>query len=488
MARTATLALTLEPQLLDELYEPRPRELIFVLDSSCSMEGRAWETATATVRTALAQMRPRDTFNLVSFSDDARVLFSEPQASTSDSRDAAEAWMEVFEGGGTNMTTGLTTSLDMEGRSGTLRLVVMLTDGFVNNEAEIGAVVSEHLGGSRLFALGIGGSVNRYLLESLAEMGHGDATVQLPETPIHETVDAFYERISHPAMSHINIEWDGLEVSEQYPRVLPDLWAGQPLRVVARYTGEPPESITLRGTVGWKRIEIVADVEAREEGSKVARLWARRKLADVERYPQGRTPDQVRDELTELALDYGLVSRWTSLVAVDEVPCPCADAEFVRFAVPHERPKHVLPGGGLGGGGYAMGLGGLGTRGYGTGSSHYGHGTLELGRREPVIMGSIDHSMIEDVIKAQLNAVRACYNVQLRAEAELEGELVLRFEVAGDGRVVRTTAVSNGTGSEDLAECVADRFFMMRFPAPPGGGALSVTYPFVFTGGRLATE
>jgi Ca-activated chloride channel family protein len=387
------------------------------------------------------------------------------------------------------MTTGLTTSLDMEGRPGTLRLVVMLTDGFVNNEAEIGAVVSEHLGGSRLFALGIGGSVNRYLLEGLAEMGHGDVMVQLPGTPIRETVDAFYERISHPAMSHIDIEWDGLEVSEQYPRVLPDLWAGQPLRVVARYTGEPPESITIRGTVGWKRIEIVADVEAREEGSKVARLWARRKLADVERYPRTRTRDQVREELTELALDYGLVSRWTSLVAVDEVPCPCADVDFVRFTVPHERPKDTLLGGmGLGGGGYGAGLGGLGTRGYGRGSSDYGTGTIGLGKREPVIMGSVDHSMIEEVIKGQLNAVRACYNVQLRTEPGLEGRLVLRFEVAGDGRLVRTTAVSNTTGSEDLADCVTSRFFMMRFPASLGGGELVVNYPFVFAGADLAVE
>ena len=360
------LALTLEPQILGDLYNAQARELLFVIDSSCSMRGRPYTTAQDTVLEALRTMRKDDTFNLVRFSGAATSLFDEPVRATPDNIARAKDWIGRFEGGGTHMDEGIIHSLNLPGNPEALRLVLLLTDGFISGERPMFEVVRENLGSSRLFALGVGGSVNRYLLEGLAEMGRGDVIYQLPGTPIKESVATFHERISHPGMTDISVDWGGLDVHESYPSRIPDLWAGQPLRVVARYDGGGPTNVTVRGRVGreWMELTVPVDVPERTlEHEAVAQLWARRKIRDLEWYPGELSPAEVREEVLDVALSHSLVSTYTSLVAIDDEPCACGKVERT-LQVPHLVPAGVS----------GTGMGGFGTVGYGSGGTGYGYG------------------------------------------------------------------------------------------------------------------
>ncbi|MCB9795790.1 MAG: AgmX/PglI C-terminal domain-containing protein [Alphaproteobacteria bacterium] len=371
------IAVTLEPQVLGDSFEARPRELFFVIDSSCSMRGEPYETARATVLLALEEMNETDTFNLVRFSNASTTLFEEPRSATASNKRAARAWLANFEGGGTEMDAGIIQALTAPGRAEAMRLVLMLTDGFVGGETAMFETVRKHLGGARLFSMGVGSSVNRYLLEGLAEMGRGDVTYKLPGTPMGEAVRAFYDRIAHPAMSHIRLDWGEAEVYEQYPKRIPDLWAGQPIRVVARFKGAAPHEVRVTGIVGTSDYDMALPLEApavEPAHGAVATLWARRKIRDIEWYPGALSPAEQRAEIIDVAIEHHIVSKYTSLVAVDDEPCPCGRVERFEF-VPQEAVAgmHESQLQGLGTRGYGLGGGGVGY-GAGYGSSGYGRG------------------------------------------------------------------------------------------------------------------
>jgi hypothetical protein len=343
-------------------------------------------------------------------------------------------------------------------------------------------------------------------------MGRGDVAYHAPGEDVGRTVRTFYDRIAHPAMSDVVVDWGDLDVTEQYPSKIPDLWAGQPIRVVARYTGEGPVTVTLRGLVGsgeWEQ-ELEVDlpiVEPAHEG--IAQVWARRKIRDLEWYPRGRSQPEIRDAIVDVAIDHHLVSRYTSLVAIDDRPSGCGRSSLVT-EVPNVAPFGVnlqAAGGGYGfasgfglmgssGGSAVQGIGGLGVRGMGAGGSGgFGGGTLgALGGASPtlatspappatgspIVLGSMDGSLVEAVIRRNLPALRACYQRELSHQPGLAGRLDLAIRVGPDGKVVSFEAKHDTLGSDRLLECVRSRFLRMAFPSQPDAGEILVRYPLVF--------
>ncbi len=511
-----TIAVSFEPPELGEHFVARPRELLFVIDSSGSMSGWPYESARAAVLLALEEMGPEDSFNLVRFSGAATSLFERPQPSTPSTRARARAWLSRFEGGGTNMDQGILHSLRMPGNPDAMRLVLMLTDGYVGGEQRMFELVRDNIGNARMFSLGVGSSVNRYLLEGLAGQGRGDVIYHYGSKPLDEAVGEFYDRIAHPALSDLRIDWGGLEVSEQYPSRIPDLWAGQPLRVVARY--EPGEAaddgivdtvITVRGVLGtepvaWELPLEVPVVDSDHEA--LPTLWARRKIRDIEWHPRGRSAAEARDDIIDVALEHGLVSKYTSLVAIDDEPSPCGPTSL-HISVPNAAPAGVemvggatmalgkgglgSRGSGLGGGGTAMGLAGLGTKGRGSGHSGYGIGGGTFGANaadaagaisgSPIILGSIDRTLIDSVIKRHINAIRYCYQKELQKNPSLAGKVVVKFVIAKDGSVATASIKSSTMNDPAVEACLTSRFLRMNFPTSPGGGIVVVSYPFLFS-------
>ncbi len=478
------LALTVEPPELGPEFVARPRELVFVVDQSCSMEGESYDAAKAAVARALRGMRPNDTFNLVRFSDLADTLYGPSQASTPTTRAEAAAWLETFSGGGTEMERGLVEALDHPATPGALRLVVLLTDGFVGQDEEVLKLVKAHLGSSRIFGFGVSPSPNRALLSQLADVGRGAVIYHHPGRDVDEAVRTFEARIAHPAMTDLTVDWGGLRVSETYPSRIPDLWAGQPIRVFARYEArgdKGPVTARVSGMVGSRRVTLdlpvdVAPPDARHQA--VISAWARAKIDDLGRRYAGAT---LRDAVTDVALDYGMVTRYTSLVAVDDEVAACGPAG-VTVRVPNLSPAGLSPA--MGGSGYGYGAGGS-AYGYGTGRGYYGFsakrgaGAATVGG-DTIVLGGLDHTLLQAVIDRARNPIRYCYTKALQKDATLQGKVVVKFVIAADGSVASANIRESTLGSPDAEACVAAVFRRLTFPPVRGGGITVVNYPFVF--------
>ena len=306
----------------DDLADLRrhPLEMVFVLDSSGSMNGLPIAQAKAAVVSALDRLERRDTFQIIRFSDNASSFGDEPLAATRRNIDQAKRYVRRLNGdGGTMMIEGIRAALDFPHDPRRLRFVTFLTDGFIGNEAEILSEIHASIGESRIFSFGLGSSVNRYLLERMAIIGRGAVAYLGLDDSGSEVMDEFFGRISHPALADVSIDWGDMQVSDVYPNRLPDLFVGRPVVIAGKFRGEPG-ALTVRGNAGGERIEFAIQADRQEpEHSFLPQVWARLRIADLmdrrvwDDDPYGELDTMIR----RTALDYQLMSDYTAFVAVD---------------------------------------------------------------------------------------------------------------------------------------------------------------------------
>jgi Ca-activated chloride channel family protein len=296
-------------------------EMVFVLDTSGSMSGWPTAKARAVLKKALRNLEPADTFQIVRFAGDATTFVPAPVAATTDNIESALSWLDnLRSGGGTHMIRGIQRALDFPHDPNRLRIVSFMTDGYIGNESQIFRAVAEKLGPARIFSFGIGNSVNRYLIEGLARLGHGAVAYVLTGDSDTEAVDQFYERIRHPALTDIGIDWGGMEVSEMYPKSIPDLFVGRPVIVTGRFRGHGDTTVRVRGRCAGEpqemRLMVAMDSrEGRHPG--ISRIWARARIAELSDTMATGGPASLRDQIRETALAYGIMSPYTAFVAVD---------------------------------------------------------------------------------------------------------------------------------------------------------------------------
>lgn len=337
-------ALVLQPPA-DLKNLPRvPREMVFVLDCSGSMEGRPLAKAKEAMRHCLNKLDSNDSFQLVRFSDDASALGSSPIRATRLNVLRGLAYLEMLRSeGGTMMIEGVQAALDFPHDPGRLRIVSFMTDGYIGNEAEILAAIEEKIGSARIFSFGVGTSVNRYLLEGMARVGRGAVAYVNLNDPATEAVDLFYERASRPALADIEVDWGSLRVSDIYPPVLPDVFVGRPVLITGRFEGEAPATIQIRGKAGTEERSFTIDVDpkaAEAEHPGIESIWARWKLRDLSDQEVSNPSEQLRREIIETSLAYHLLCQYTGFVAVDESE-RTAGGEGVSVAIPVPVPESV---------------------------------------------------------------------------------------------------------------------------------------------------
>lgn len=298
-----------------------PMELIFVIDCSGSMIGAPLELAKSAIERALERLTPEDTFQIIRFSDQASQLGSRPVAATPAN---VERGLEYLAGldseGGTMMIEGIRAALDFPHDRKRLRIVSFLTDGFIGNEAEILNEIHQRLGAARIFSFGVGSSTNHYLLEGMARLGNGAvAFIGLDESAAR-AVDGFYERVAHPALTDIEINWGSLKVSDVYPQRIPDLFVGRPVIVSGRFNGNAPTRITVSGSAGAHTREVVLHVDPSKRANQhpaIANIWARHQIADLEHDAAQLDSEENSGRIKKVALEYGLMSAYTAFIAVD---------------------------------------------------------------------------------------------------------------------------------------------------------------------------
>lgn len=298
-----------------------PMEMIFVLDCSGSMSGKPIAKARQAVTRALKKLQPGDTFQVIRFSNNASQLGPDPLPATpANIRKGLEYVDSLHGSGGTMMIEGIKAALGFEHDPRRFRLVSFMTDGYIGNEAEILAEVHNSLGASRIFSFGVGTSVNRYLLDRMAKLGKGAVAYIGLDDSTAEVVDKFYDRISHPALTDVEIDWGGMEVADVQPSRIPDLFVGRPIIVTGRFQGDGSTTMRVNGKVGdlTQEMEIPVDLgNAADTHPGIACVWARKKIETLGNQAVYANNPDLPGEIRQVALEYGLMSSYTAFIAVD---------------------------------------------------------------------------------------------------------------------------------------------------------------------------
>ncbi|NMC69901.1 MAG: VWA domain-containing protein [Myxococcales bacterium] len=299
----------------------QPMEMVFVLDCSGSMYGQPLELAKDAVRYALGRLGPDDTFQIITFSDDASSFGDEPVPATRRNLERALDYLDDIDSeGGTMMDAGIRAALDFPHDPRRFRIVSFLTDGYIGNELEIFASIRERLGPARIFSFGVGSSVNRYLMEGMARIGRGAVAYVNADDGSQRAVAAFFDRIAHPAMTDVEIDWGGMEVHDVYPSRVPDLFVGRALVLTGRFEGGGRHTVRLSGRAGDRAVSLELDVDldaAEAAYPGIPFVWARKQIEVLEDRDAGENSPAIAAQIKDLALEYGLMSAYTAFVAVD---------------------------------------------------------------------------------------------------------------------------------------------------------------------------
>ncbi len=337
-----------------------PKELVFVLDTSGSMAGFPIEKAKETMSLALDSLYPDDTFNLITFSGDTRILFDQPVRATKRNLKRAQDFLASTSGfGGTEMMSAIKAALEPSENQSHVRIVCFMTDGFVGNDMQIIAEVQKYKN-ARVFAFGVGSSVNRFLLDNMATAGRGEVEYVGLNDDGSAAAKRFHQRVRNPLLTDISIDWGGLPVADIYPKRIPDLFGAKPVFLTGRYTGPGSGTIKLKGNMAgnpFTREIQVALPETMALHDVLAPLWARARIDSLmsEDYLgalNGRMRDELGETITQLSIEFRLMTQFTSFVAVEEISV--ADGGTLRridvpVDVPEGMDRNWLIASGMGG-------------------------------------------------------------------------------------------------------------------------------------------
>ncbi len=329
--------------------EIAPRELIFVIDCSGSQFGLPLEKAKETMRFVIDKMSPKDTFNIIDFNVGARMLFSEPKPNTKEYREKALAYLAKLEAkGGTWMKYAVESVMKTTAPDNRLRVITFMTDGYVGNDFEIIDLVQKYKSKARWFPFGTGNSVNRFLLDKIAQVGGGEAEYILLNSPGEEVAAKFYKRIAAPVLTDITLTTAGIELTDMFPSQIADLWADRPLVFKAKYAKGGSGSITIKGNAAGKTYEQTINVnlpESEENNAAIGSVWARAKVDDLMTkdwmgMQTGHPSAELKQQIISVALAHKIMTQYTSFVAVEEKINPNG-GELITIPVPVELPHGV---------------------------------------------------------------------------------------------------------------------------------------------------
>lgn len=317
----------------------RPREMIILLDRSGSMAGDSIVQARRAVTRSLQALAPTDRFNVFAFNDALQPLF--PAARHADSRtlqDALRFTRRLEAEGGTEAYAALMAALDNSRDETRLRQVVFITDGAVGNEAALEALIKARLGDSRLFTVGIGSAPNSYLMRRAATIGRGTHTFIHTVTDVERQIDRLLRKLAAPVATDITVNFSGdHEQITMWPKVLPDLYWGEPVALTAKLNTPVSLNLTARVDGASWSAQLEPDTAIHTEG--IAKAWARSKIEALEQSQlDGVDPETIKAAITQTGMNFGLVTKHTSLIAVDKTPVRAGEISVTTAPVPVTLP------------------------------------------------------------------------------------------------------------------------------------------------------
>ncbi|EDX73627.1 Vault protein inter-alpha-trypsin [Coleofasciculus chthonoplastes PCC 7420] len=346
--RGGHFALYLIPALDYRPDEIVPKDVVFLMDTSGSQRGEPFLKSQELMRRFINGLNPDDTFTIIDFANTTTQLSPQPLANTAPNRTQALNYINGLQAnGGTELMNGIRAVLNFPPSApNRLRSVVLLTDGYIGNESQVIAEVQRQLKpGNRLYSFGVGSSVNRFLLNRLAEVGRGTAKIIRQDEPTQEVAETFARQINNPVLTDIRVSWQGEGTSAQiYPLAAPDLFANQPLVLLGRKPDRRNGTIKITGmTAGSQRYEKTLSVnfDQSSDNPAIAQLWGRARIKDLMNQMFGGETTSGVEAVTQTALNYNLLSQYTAFVAVSEEVRVEPDGTRRRVQVPVELPEGV---------------------------------------------------------------------------------------------------------------------------------------------------
>lgn len=339
-----------ETQFLLAAYPPSvaptergPVEMLYVIDISGSMAGTSIEQAREALLQALGRLRPTDTFGILAFSNAYQEFSSVPLFATPENLARARKYVEFLQaGGGTEMLPALLHVMRKPQTPGSLRHIILLTDGDLGNEEQIFAALRQDLGAARLFTIGIGVAPNIFLATKMAQFGRGTFTHIADIHEIQTQMTHLFESIESPVLTDVKLTFEGVDVADVYPERVPDLFQRQPLLIFGRIAKGRTGTLHLTGRAGTQPYDLRIPFDASQASfhPAITTLWARQRVEDlIDRYRESdeNAQSELRSTIIAHAIRYRLVTRFTSLIAVEQVVAN-PSGQFTTAAVPTELP------------------------------------------------------------------------------------------------------------------------------------------------------
>ena len=348
--------LMLEPPQAPASQDITPREMVFVLDTSGSMTGIPMEASKEFMRRALKTLRSTDTFRIIRFNNTASELAKVPVPATPGNIETGTAFVNgLSAGGGTEIPNAIQRAFAPRPAEGTLRIVVFLSDGYIGNEQDVLDLIARDRGDARIYAFGVGTGINRYLLTEMARAGRGFARIVDPTRHNGQTsAAALAERLDMPVLTDIEIDWGELDAVDVQPAAIPDLFAGDSIRIQGRFKRSGRHEIAVTGKQNGRPVHLpvtvtLPDTQDGDDGEAIRLIWARTQVAELMRMlsvpavsrAAGRSDTAIEEQVTNLGLVHALVTQWTSFVAVTEKIVNRRPVDAVDADVPQHQVKGV---------------------------------------------------------------------------------------------------------------------------------------------------
>lgn len=334
--------LMITPPFIETETTPTPREIIFVIDTSGSMGGASIRQARESLTMAVKRLQPGDAFNIIRFSDRTHQLFPRSQlVNTETIGDALKYVNGLTANGGTMMLPALKAALIDDGRfKNYLRQVVFLTDGAIGNEQQLFETISMERGDARIFTVGIGSAPNSYFMSRAAELGQGAFTHIGAVAEVADRMSALFKKLESPAITNFQLDWPDGAQAETWPSPIPDLYKGETLVVAAR-ANTVKGTLQIAGAEGETRWNVALPLEGAATRKGVSKLWARKKIAALElaRVNAGNDRQALDNDILKVALAHSLISRLTSLVAIDVTPSRPQGDDIARADISLNLPQ-----------------------------------------------------------------------------------------------------------------------------------------------------
>lgn len=333
-----------------------PREYIFVLDISGSMSGFPLNTAKELIKNLVSNLKETDTFNLILFSGASSQMAERSLPATKENIDKAIKIIDNQEGsGGTELAPALEEAIAIPASEDVSRNIVIITDGYIYGENDIFDLIRANADKADFFPFGIGKSVNRYLIEGIAKTGQGEPFIVTDETEASETAQQFKTYIQSPVLTNIEVSFDGFDAYDVEPTILPTLYAQKPIVLLGKWRGEPQGTVQITGQNGsgdYTQTISVAEMLAPDTNAEadaltasatavsldsdaLSYLWAQKRIERLTNYGLNKNNPDIKDELTQLGLDYSILTPYTSFIAViDTVRNPDGNGTDVDQPLP----------------------------------------------------------------------------------------------------------------------------------------------------------